>query len=242
MASNKEDQKTEEIVVKQPKETSSAVSDFMEDPMAQAEDVYSKYKKPINIAGTVFLLAVAAFVGWKYYITTQEQEAQAQMFQSVYYFEADSISKALNGDGNYPGLIEIADSYGMTKAGNLAKFYSGLALLKQGKFEDAEGYLKDFSSNDYLVQGRAYCLLGDVNMELKKYDEAAKYYDKASDYNPNKEFTPGYLIKLGLAQEKANNMEGALETYSKILEKYPNSMAATEAKRCKGYVEGMLGK
>ncbi len=242
MASNKEDQKTQEVIIKQPKETNSAVSDFMEDPLAQAEDVYSKYKKPINIATTVFLLAVAALVGWKYYITTQEQEAQSQMFQSVYYFEADSLSKALNGDGNYPGLIEIADSYGMTKAGNLAKFYSGLALLKQGKFDEADGYLKDFSSNDYLVQARAYCLIGDVNMELKKYEEATKYYDKAADYKPNKEFTPGYLIKLGLAQEKANNLEAALETYTEILDKYPNSPSSTEAKRSKGYVEALLGK
>jgi len=242
MSSNKEGQKTEEIVVKQPQDSPSAVSAFMEDPLSQAEDVYSRYKKVINVGGSVIILAIAAFLGWKYYASTQEQEAQSQMFQSVYYFEADSLAKALNGDGNYPGLIEIADDYSFTKAGNLAKFYAGLAFLKQGKFEEAQEYLKGFSSNDYLLQARAYCLLGDVNMELKQFEEAANYYDKASDYKPNKEFTPGYLIKLGLAQEKANNLEGALNTYSEILDKYSNSAAATEAKRCKGVVESLLGK
>jgi tetratricopeptide (TPR) repeat protein len=224
------------------KEKESALTSFMEDPIVQVESIYEKNKKVLSIAGSVILAAGLLFGAWKYYSTTQEDEAKSQMFQSVYYFEADSLNRALNGDGNYPGLIEIAENYGMTKSGNLAKFYVGTIYLKQGKFEEAIEYLKGFGSSDLLVQARAYSLIGDAYLELKQFEDAVKYYQKASDYKPNKEFTPSYLMKLGLAQEKSNNLEGALETYSSILATYPNAAVVNDAKRSKGVVESALGK
>jgi tetratricopeptide (TPR) repeat protein len=241
MSSKKEDQKVEQPV-QEIVEKESAFESFIEDPLEQAEDVYTKYKKVINAVGTAVLVAVVAFAGWKYYVSTQEEEASTQMFQAVYYFEADSLNRALQGDGNYPGLLEIADSYGMTKSGNLASFYVGVIYLKQGKFEDAISYLNDFSSSDLLIQARAYSLIGDANMELKQYEEAASYYQKAAGYKPNKEFTPTYLLKLALAHEKANNLDGALAAYQSILDSYPASTASNDAKRGKGYVESLQGK
>jgi len=242
MSSKKEETKETIVEVKESIDMPSSVESFIEDPLAQVEDVYSKYKKQLNLVASVVLGAIAVFVGWKYYIGEQEKEANTQMFQAVYYFEADSLAKALNGDGNYPGLLEIADDYGLTPSGNLAKFYVGTALLKQGKFEEAIGYLKGFSSNDLLIQARAYSLIGDANMELKQYDEAVSFYDKASNYKPNKEFTPSYMLKLALAQEKASKLDEALETYNEILNQYPNSSASNDAKRSKGYVEALLNK
>lgn len=242
MASPKEESKEVIVEVKESDASTSAVESFIEDPLAQVEDAYSKYKKPLNFIGSAILAVIVLFAGYKYYVGTQEEEANTQMYQAVYYFEADSLAKALNGDGNYPGLVEIADDYSLTPSGNLAKFYVGTAYLKQGKFEDAISYLKGFSSNDLLVQARAYSLIGDANMELKQYEEASSYYSKASSYKPNKEFSPVYMLKLGLAQEKAAKLEDALQTYTNILDQYPNSAASNDAKRNKGTVEAQLGK
>ena len=125
------------------------------------------------------------------------------MFQAVYYFEADSLDKALNGDGNNLGFLDIADEYGITDAGNLANYYAGVSYLKQGKFELARLYLEDFSADDLLIQARAYSLVGDSYMEEEKYDDAAKYYNKAANYKPNKYFSPTYLMKRSLGLRKA---------------------------------------
>ncbi len=240
MSTNKEEQK---VPVQIPvKEKESALNTFIEDPIVQAESFYEKNKKTFNILSSVVLGAVVLFAGWKYYSDSQEQEASSQMFQAVYYFEADSLNKALNGDGNHLGLLEIADEYGLTKSGNLAKFYIGVSYLKQGKFEEAIESLKGFSGGDLLVQARAYSLIGDANMELKQFDEAANYYQKAADYKPTKEFTPSYLLKLGLAQEKSGDLEKALETYNSLVDQYPNSQSANDAKRSKGFVESALSK
>ena len=68
--------------------------------------------------------------------------------------------------------------------------YAGVSYLKQGKFELARLYLEDFNASDLLIQARAYSLVGDSYMEEKKYDDAAKYYNKAANYKPNKYFSP----------------------------------------------------
>jgi TolA-binding protein len=161
------------------------------------------------------------------------------LFQAVYYFESDSLNKALNGDGNNLGLIDIASDYQFTKAGNIANFYAGCALLKQGKFEDAISYLKSFGSNDILVQARAYSLTGDAYLELEDYENAISYYKKASEWKPTKEFTPDYLMKLGLASNLNKDYEAAAKAYKKIIDEFPNSQKINEAKKYKGLNESL---
>ena len=159
------------------------------------------------------------------------------MFQAVYYFEADSLDKALNGDGNNLGFLEIIDEYGVTDAANLANFYAGVSYLKQGKFELARLYLEDFNASDLLIQARAYGLVGDSYMEEKKYDDAAKYYNKAANYKPNKYFSPSYLMKEALAYEKLNQNDKARETYDKIINLYWESSEYQNARKFKARLE-----
>lgn len=195
----------------------------------------------IGIAGALILI-VGGWVGFNYYKNTQNQEAQSLMFPSVYHLETDSLNKALNGDGLHEGLIAIADDYGMTKAGNLANFYAGVAQLKQGKYDEAINYLKDFNSSDLLVQARAYSLLGDAYMEKNQLADAINYYEKAANYKPNEFFTPQYLTKLAIAQEASKNYEAAIGSYNKIIEEYTNSSEAANARKYKAKLEGLAGK
>lgn len=222
--------------------------EFLEDPDAlegKLEDVGDYFQQNKNIVlgilGGIVLL-VAGFFGYRYYISSQDETAQIEMFPSVYQLEADSLKKALNGDGKTPGLLSVADNYGSTKGGNLAEFYSGVALLKEGKYDEAIEHLKSFSSSDLLVQARAYALTGDAYMEKKSFDEAADYYRKAADYKANKFFTPGYLMKLAIAYEQAKQNDKAIETYSEIIEKYGESAEAGSAKKYKSVLEATVGE
>lgn len=193
---------------------------------------------------TAILGGVAIIVGgalaYYYYNQSQNEEAQKEMFQAVYYFEADSLNKALNGDGNNKGFLEIIDEYGRTKAGNLAKFYAGSIYLKQGKYQEAVDLLKDFSSSDILIQARAYALTGDAYMELDNKSDAIKYYRKAVEHKPNKYFTPRYMLKLALAQELNGELDDAIKTYDLLLEKYYDSSESNDAKKFKAKLEQMI--
>jgi len=222
--------------------------DFLEDPDAlegRLEDVGDFFQQNRNIVlgvlGGIVLLIVGYF-GYRYYVSSQDETAQVELFPSVYQLEADSLKKALNGDGRTPGLLAVADNYGATQGGNLAEFYSGLGLLKQGKYDEAIDHLKSFSSSDLLVQGRAYALIGDAYIEKKSYDEAADYYQKAADYKSNKFFTPGYLLKLAIAREQAKQNDKALEAYNTIIDKYPQSAEAVSAKKYKSVLEATVGE
>jgi TolA-binding protein len=186
---------------------------------------------------TAILLVVGAFFGFKYYLNTQDGLAQKEMFQAVNYFEADSLNLALNGDGNNLGLLQIIEDYGMTDAGNLANYYTGFIYLKQGKYPLAVFHLEDFSSDDLLVQARAYSLMGDAYMEQKDFENAAKYYSKAASHKPTKEFTPTYLIKAGLAYEKLNQNDKAREAYQTIIDKYWESSELQNAKKFKARLD-----
>ena len=196
-------------------------------------------KNPKLLIGTVgaLVLVVGGFFGYRYYVGNQDVQAQKEMFQAVRYFEADSLNLALNGDGNNLGFLAIVDDYGLTKAGNLANFYAGAIYLKQGKFPLAIFHLQDFKANDLLVQARAYSLTGDAYMEQKDFENAAKYYDKAAGYKPNKEFTPTYLMKAALAYEKLNNVEKAKAAYQAIIDTYWESSEVQNAKKFKAKLE-----
>lgn len=217
--------------------------ELVENPQALAEKLQGAEnwmeRNPKTAVGIVIaiVLLVAGYFGFQYYKDNQEAEAQREMFQAVYYFESDSLELALNGDGNNLGFLAIIDDYGITEAANLANYYAGAAFLNQGKFEVARLYLEDFKSNDLLVQARAYSLIGDTYMEENNFEDAARYYDKAANYKPNKYFTPVYLMKAALAFEKNNQEEKAIDAYDKIINEYYDTPEVQEARKFKAKLE-----
>jgi len=215
--------------------------DALADRFAQSEDFVKRNKsKLLGVFAAIAALIVAGFLYFNYR-TTQNAEAQEAMFQAVYYFEADSLDKALNGDGQYDGLLSIADEYSGTDAGNLANFYAGVALLQQGQFAEAQNHLEEFESEDFLLQARAYSLIGDALSEQGKYQEAADMYLKAANHNANEFFSPQYLMKAGIVLEEAGNFSAAADAYNTIVTEYITSAEVNEAKKYKARAEVKAG-
>ena len=219
-------------------------TEILESPEALAEKLQGaetwmeRHPKTILGVAAVIALIVGGYFGYRYWIDSRNGEAQKEMFQAVYYFEADSLNLALEGDGNNLGFKQIIEDYKMTDAGNLANFYAGASYLKLGKFELARLYLEDFSSNDLLVQARAYSLIGDTYMEEEKFEDAARYYQKAADYKPNKYFSPSYLMKAALAYERSNQNDKAIQAYDKIEKDYTTAPEYQNARKYKARLQG----
>ena len=194
-----------------------------------------------SVLGAI-ILGVGAVLFYRYYLNNQNNLAQSEMFQAQYWFEADSLDLALNGDGNNYGFLEVIDNYGQTKAGNLANFYAGVAYMKKGEFDNAILYLSEFNANDKLVQGRAYALIGDAYMEKEEYDNAVTFYSQAATYHPSEYFTPQYLMKEALAHEKLEDFDNALASYDKIINKYSKSAEIQDARKQKARIESKAAK
>jgi TolA-binding protein len=206
------------------------------------EDFLKSNSKILAGVLAVAVVLIGGILFFQYNTQQQNEKAQAEMFQAVYFFEQDSVDFALNGDGINKGFLNIIESYPRTDAANLAHFYTGSIYLSQKKFEDALTHLEEFSSDDYLVQAKAYSLVGDANLELGKTEEAIAQYTKAARTNENKFMSPKYLAKLAVAQEEAGKIEEAIKTYTEIEEKYYESFEFAAARKHKARLEGLAAK
>lgn len=211
--------------------------EVLADQLSKTEEFVEKNKTLVLSVGILLLVVVGGYFGFDTYKKSQNEKAQNEMFQAIYYFESDSLDLALNGDGINLGFKDIIEEYSITDAANLANFYAGSAFLKKGDFKSALLYLEDFSADDLLIQARAYSLIGDAHMELNDYSTAASYYEKAAEYKENKFFSPRYLMKAALAHEYANNMEAAKKSYDVIINEYWDSSEAQNAKKYRAKLE-----
>lgn len=223
-------------------------NEVLENPEVLAERIgrgEAFLKQNTKVLGGVLAAAVVLIGGILFFqINNQNQneKAQAEMFQAVYFYEQDSVDFALNGDGINKGFVSIVEDYPRTDAANLAHFYLGSIYLSQKNFADALTHLEDFSSDDYLVQAKAYSLIGDANLELGNVDQAIASYTKAARTNENKYTTPKYLAKLAIAQEESGKVADAIATYTEIEEKYYESFEYAAARKHKARLEGLAAK
>lgn len=206
----------------------------IEDVLTRGEQFVEKNQKMLVNAVIAILVVVGIVLGYNKFIKApQMEEASSQIFGAQNYFEKDSFNLALNGDGNIAGFLEIADNYGSTPAGNLAKYYSGLCYLYLGDYNQAIDYLKKFSADDFLLSNMAIANIGDAYMQLKDYKKAAEYYAKAASSKLNEFSTPLFLMKNALAYEKADEYALALKVYERIEKEFPNS---PEARNIEKYI------
>lgn len=208
--------------------------EHLEDALTRGEQFIENNQKMLINAVIVILVVIGAILGYNKFIRQPKiEEASNQIFGAQNYFEKDSFNLALNGDGNISGFLEIADNYGSTPSGNLAKYYSGLCYLYLGDYNNAIKYLEKFSTDDMLLANMALANIGDAYMQLKDYQKAAGYYSKAASSKLNDFSTPVFLMKNALAYEKANDYSAALKIYERIENEFPNS---PEARNIEKYI------
>ena len=161
------------------------------------------------------------------------------MAQAQVQFERDSFALALTNPGQgYPGLVDIADDYGATKAGNLALFYAGVSYLHLGQFEAAISYLKDFSPAGDITPAMAAGTLGDAYSEANDFDKALSSYNKAVNSADNHLIAAYYLKKVGMLSERQGDKEAARAAYQTIKEEYSDTPIATDIDKFLVRVQG----
>ncbi len=225
-------------------------TDKTEDRIVAVEEAFSKTEQFIEnnqkiiliVVGSIIVIVLGFFGFKRLYLAPKEKEAQGQMFMAEKYFELDSLNKALNGDGNYLGFLDIIDQYGITKSADLAHYYAGICYLKKGDFENAIKYLKHFKSNDEMVQPMATGAIGDAYMELNQVDKALDYYLKAANEKKNELTTPMLLMKAGWVYEDLGKYDQALAIYKRIKNEYPRSEEGNDIDKYIGKMEGLLKK
>ncbi len=186
------------------------------------------YKTILSIVGGIALVIVLIFAYMRFVKEPKNREAQAAMFMAQRYFEADSLTKALNGDGVNMGFLAIADEYSSTDAGNLANYYLGVIYMQKGQFDNAIESFEKFDSDDLIVSSMALGLTGDAYLEKNDQENALKYYKEAASKHKNTFTTPMYMMRMGLVYEMQNKWDEALKQYESIKKEYYRSAEGQE--------------
>jgi len=209
------------------KEENSQGLKNVEETLTRTEQfLETNYKSLLMVLGVLVALVGLFYLG-KIYLGKRDTEAKPQMHQAERWLEMDSLKLALNGDGNYLGFIDIADTYKMTKSGNLAKYGAGICYLHLGQYEDAIDYLSKYSIKDKVIGSVATGATGDAYVELGDLDKGIAKYIEAADMAKNSFNTPIFLMKAGQIYELQQKYDEALKLYERIRNEYPESTEGT---------------
>ncbi|MBR4968568.1 MAG: tetratricopeptide repeat protein [Alistipes sp.] len=206
--------------------------------VSKTERFFEENGKKVVVALVVLLLLVAGGYAYKYLVMDKNETAAAELIvaaQNNFAGETPNYDLALNGDESGAGFLAVADEYGSTKAGNLAKHYAGICYLHLGDLEKAAEYLAKYKAVSGLaaevVNAQNLGLQGDVAVEQGNYEKAVKFFKKAVAASENTFTAPLYLYKQALALAAAGDVEAAKACCKTITEKYPNTAEAREAEK-----------
>ena len=218
--------------------------DFVDaDAIGKTESFITQNKKSLGIIFGAVLVAIGGYIfSQNVYVANKEKEAQEVLFHAEQYLFADSLKLAINGDGKNPGLEEIVNDYSVSQSGNLARYYLGMAYLKNKEYDKAIEALKSYDAKDEMTGSLVAGAIGDAYSELKNVDEAISFYEKASKDHPNSFSTPIMLMKLGIANEVKGNWDGAKSAYEKIKKDYPSSNEGTQVEKYIARADAMMAK
>ena len=207
----------------------------LDEGASKTEEWVIRNQKYIFIIIGLAAIIVLGYLGYTKFIQEpKETEAMNDMFQAQQYFdqavngtEKDSLyTLALNGGEGKFGMLDIIDTHGSTKAGNMANYYAGMAYLNLKDYQNAINYLSDFSSSDDALGPIAKGGIGDAFVQLNQLEEGLEYYIKAAEMKTNEFTTPMYLYKAGhIALQLGENAQ-ALKFFSRIKDEFSKSTEA----------------
>ena len=185
--------------------TTAEVFSKLDTSAGRAEAWVSRNRNYILSFIGLVVVGVFAYLGYENYVVKPIQEESTKLMAQAqaYFSEAmedptlqDSLFvRALEGDGQNPGFIEIINSYGGSAAAEIATYNAGMIYLKRGEYDLSIDYLEDFSANAPILGALALGGIADAFTELNQLEDALRYYKKAASYANNDLTTPRFLLK-----------------------------------------------
>lgn len=179
------------------------------------------------LAGVVIILAVS--LGYSYLQSKRNAEALEMMTEAVNRYERGEYSAAVDGDMSFAGLTEIADDYGNTKAGNLARFYAADALYRAGDLDEALEYFEAFKKGANFLGASALAGEAAIHETKRDHARAADLYLRAAEIFESDVTSPDYLVKAGRAYEKADDYSSARRAYEQLKANYSDTAEGQNA-------------
>jgi TolA-binding protein len=226
--------------------------------VARAKETYEHYHTPILAAGIVILvviIGVAAFVTWRSQTDSRSREMLADAMTVAQTRVAPApvpgAAPAPMPAGGFPTeqardeaalarYMALADEYPSTDAGLEARYHAAATLTVLGRYGEAEQrYQEVIAKAGTSVYGQMAKLgIADTEVASGKFDNAIATYRGLVTSSTGDLPVDGILMQLAHAYEAAGKTGDARQAFKRIVDEFPQSPYAADAKRA---MEGLKG-
>ncbi len=210
--------------------------------VAKATSFFNENRTIILAVFIGLVVVIGSFVGYQYYSSSQENQAQQLLAIAEGYYTNGDFDRALNGDSfelTY-GFLAIANEFSGTEAGNLANYYASVSSFKLGNIEDALAQFESYNAPEGILGVGPISFYASLLKENGSLERAADTYVEAAEWNDNEFTSPDNLLKAAETYFELGDLETAQELAQRILADYPNSLEATESLRLEGKISASL--
>ena len=239
--------KEEEQSTVEDQSTTAEVFNTLDEGAGRTEEWVARNQKYIFIIIGLAAAVILGYLAYEEFIQEpKEAEAANEMFQAQQYFDQaletqnDSLyNLALTGGQGKFGFEDIIDNYGGTKAGNLARYYAGMAYLNTNQYQKASDNLDEFESDDQIIAPLAKGGIGDAFMQLDQPEDALGYYEEAATMRTNSFTTPKFLLKAAVVAIQLGDGDAAEDYLTRIKNEFPESAEANKVAVYLGQAKAM---
>jgi tetratricopeptide (TPR) repeat protein len=216
---------------------------FAEAVMHQV-DWASEHRKTLIIGGLVAAAVLALALGGWYVNGQRNLTASAKLGEAVRVYQAPIVpagTPATPGQQTFTSaadrakaaqalFADIADHYGSTDSGKIARYFLGLTYKDQGNIPAAEGALKNVAdSRDKDLAAMAKYALGEMYVAQKRNNDAINIYKDLAEHPTPSVSKNTAQLELADLYENMQQPQQAKTIYEQIRKDDPKSSAAQYA-------------
>jgi TolA-binding protein len=222
--------------------------------VARARTIVETRGRDIAMIGVVVVAVLLLAGGYSWWRQAQHNRASTALASALAVHEAPVVAPvapepgspmptpqpgtfetgAARAEAALPLFLDAADRFPTTTPGVAARFHAAGLLASLGRFAEAQQRYEEViqhASRDSIYGRTARLGLADVLVAQGQYDNAIAVYNELSRDSGSPIPLDGVLMQLGRAQAKAGHRDEAARTFNRIVEEFPLSAYAADARR-----------
>lgn len=215
----------------------------------RASAMFAARGREIGIAVIALLVVGLAITGFTYWRNQIEAKASGLLGEAMIIMEAQVEPPAMETPGESPAtpttypterakveaalpkFTEVYTQYPSAPSATAARYHAANALAVLGRGSEAQSLYQEVVSGRGIYADMARLGLADQLAAAGQHDRAIELYVELAGETDARVPVDGVLMQLGRAYARAGRQAEAQQTYSRLVQEFPDSLYAADAKR-----------